>query len=130
MRTLLSFCVSRYVLVQTCKQTCTKWICVLHLVLCSDFLAGISLTSDCTGMLQHILRPLARAELFSFCVRLSHSISPSYPTGETNNSRLTKAALPKGLPDIHGWSSQRSPLELFLVITQHLTVKKCVSYVL
>lgn len=66
------------------------------------------------------VRPMARAELLSFLVSVRDAATafhPVTPARETNNSQLTKAALPKGLPDIHGQRSQCCPSELFLVIT-------------
>lgn len=64
--------------------------------------------------------PTARAELLGFLVSVRDAVTafhPVTPARETNNSRLTKAALPKGLPDIHGQRSKHSSSELFLVIT-------------
>lgn len=84
--------------------------------------------TEITGMLQHIHTSQGQSaalQLAGSCVRPSHGISPSYPASKANNSWLTNASLPKGLPDIHGWRSQRAPSESFLVLTQHLTVKKC-----
>ena len=74
------------------------------------------------------IHPTASAELSSPLGSVrdpATAFHPVTPASEANNSRRTKAAPPKGLPDIHGWRSQCSPSELFLVVTQHLMVKKC-----